>query len=119
MKLMISFILVLTSLTVLASEAQDRAMIEATIKAAKLISDANRSCDSHADCSHVAIGSKACGGPRTFMSISKKNTELATIEQLAERSVELESAFNSTYGVVSDCLATMPPAAYCQAKVCI
>lgn len=66
------------------------------------------SCDENATCSSIAFGSKACGGPQEFLVFpSSVNLDYLT-EQVNNYNL-LESAYNTTYGIVSDCMVVMPP----------
>lgn len=65
-------------------------------------------CNENATCSSIAFGSKACGGPQEFLVVP--NT--VDLDYLTEKVTNynlLESAYNSTYGIVSDCMVVMPP----------
>jgi hypothetical protein len=66
------------------------------------------SCDESTTCSSIAFGSKACGGPQEFL-VFPSTVDLNYLTEQVNNYNLLESAYNSTYGIVSDCMVVMPP----------
>lgn len=60
--------------------------------------------------SFTALGSKACGGPQTYIAYPHSIDTVAFL-QLVKKYNEAERAFNVKHGVISDCMAILPPAA--------
>lgn len=57
---------------------------------------------------YVAVGSKACGGPRTYVAYSE-DLDTAGFLNLVHKYNESEKAFNEKYNVISDCMHMLPP----------
>ncbi|KEY18744.1 hypothetical protein [Kaistella antarctica] len=68
---------------------------------------ATESCTDPADWKFTAIGSKACGGPSSYIAYPLKLEDqvLPKVTQFTS----MQSAFNTKYGLVSDCALVMPP----------
>lgn len=68
------------------------------------------SCQSDNECKYMALGEKACGGPKSYIYFSSRmdGSELPTL--VAEYN-EAEKKWNSENSVVSDCMYVMPPEA--------
>lgn len=65
-------------------------------------------CSENSNCDYIAFGSKACGGPKTYLVYSTSiNVEL--LQQKVAAYNTLENAFNQKWGVVSDCYYVTPP----------
>ena len=65
-------------------------------------------CSENSDCDSVAFGSKACGGPKTYLVFSTSiNVEM--LQQKVATYNALEDAFNKKWGIISDCSVIMPP----------
>lgn len=66
-------------------------------------------CSENSDCESIAFGSKACGGPKTYLAFSSSiNVEL--LQQKVATYNALENSFNKKWGIISDCSVVMPPA---------
>ena len=76
-------------------------------------------CSENADCNYIAFGSKACGGPKTYLVFSTSiNVEL--LQQKVATYNALDDAFNLKYGVASDCYyVTPPPEVSCKDGKCV
>ncbi|HCE53533.1 MAG TPA: hypothetical protein DER05_00420 [Lutibacter sp.] len=76
-------------------------------------------CSENADCNYIAFGSKACGGPKTYLVFSTSiNVEL--LQQKVATYNALDDAFNLKYGVASDCYyVTPPPEVACKDGKCV
>jgi hypothetical protein len=77
------------------------------------------SCDSAQQCSTVAVGHKACGGPETYLAWSSKASDPAKVRQLAESHAASRKRENRDGGMVSTCSAVMDPGATCSAGRCM
>jgi hypothetical protein len=65
-------------------------------------------CSENSDCNYIAFGSKACGGPKTYLVFSTSiNVEL--LQQKVETYNALENSFNKKWGIISDCSVPTPP----------
>ncbi|WP_297985606.1 hypothetical protein [uncultured Chryseobacterium sp.] len=53
------------------------------------------------------IGSKACGGPASYLAYPKDKED--DILPKIQKYTRQQSAFNQKYGIVSDCMMVMPP----------
>ena len=65
-------------------------------------------CDENATCLSIAFGSKACGGPQEFL-VFPSTVDLNYLTEKVNNYNALENSYNLTYGIVSDCMAVMPP----------
>ena len=68
-------------------------------------------CNANTQCDSIAIGSKACGGPKSFAVYSKtlpQNT-IDALNALAQKTVELEKQINILAQVMSTCSVNGPP----------
>lgn len=65
-------------------------------------------CTDPAQWAFTALGSKACGGPASYIAYPK-NSETQHFLNLVERFTEAQLAFNKKYGTISDCMLVMPP----------
>ena len=66
------------------------------------------SCDANSTCEFIAFGSKACGGPQEFL-VFPSTVDLDYLTEKVNNYNALENAYNMTYGIVSDCMAVLPP----------
>lgn len=67
----------------------------------------NENCTDASKWKFTAIGSKACGGPSSYIAYPAKLEEeiLPKVTQFTS----MQSAFNTKYGLMSDCAMVMPP----------
>lgn len=67
----------------------------------------NENCTDASDWKFTAIGSKACGGPSSYIAYPTKLEEeiLPKVTQFTS----MQSDFNTKYGLMSDCAMVMPP----------
>ena len=69
-------------------------------------------CTDNNQCSAIAMGNKACGGPSFYLPYSTLNTDTNALEQLAKEHRDLSSQYNKVTGMMSDCaFVTAPPVA--------
>jgi len=72
-------------------------------------------CSNAADWAFSPFGSKACGGPITYIAYPKKD-EAAILPKIKEYATKM-SEFNKKYNITSDCmLAAEPIGVKCQAE---
>lgn len=65
-------------------------------------------CSGNSDCDYIAFGSKACGGPKTYLVFSTSiNVEL--LQKKVATYSALENSFNKKWGIISDCSVPAPP----------
>jgi hypothetical protein len=88
-----------------ASPSQATASVEA------LIGDA--ACDSDAQCRTIGVGAKACGGPQAYLAWSSQRTDGAALQQAAERQARAARAAAEASGIMSNCMVTKDPGAFC------
>lgn len=92
-------------------------MAEVDGQVKELIADLSCSNDSH--CQTIAYGSRACGGPATYLVYSAKNVNTVDLTDLAARYTKLNAQYNAVTGAISICSMAMPPATACKANVCV
>jgi hypothetical protein len=85
----------------------------ATDSVEALIGDA--ACDSDAQCGTVGVGAKACGGPQAYLAWSSKRTDGAALQHAAERQAGAARAAAQASGIMSNCMVTKDPGAFCAA----
>jgi len=76
-----------------------------------LIGDA--ACMSDAQCKTIAIGTKACGGPQSYMAWSTARTDGAALQRAADAYVAQRREEIAARGEVSTCEVRADPGAYC------
>jgi hypothetical protein len=79
-----------------------------------LIGDAE--CDHSDQCRAIAIGSKACGGPRSYLAWSVRNTDQAALQAAVDAQTQAEGAANRSGGLVSDCRMVTAPNVSCRPR---
>lgn len=88
------------------------------IKAAQVLTQQNLSCATVADCTAVAVGARACGGPRGYLVMSKLNVKRDQVNMLASLSTKLEHEYNMENSVMSICVLASYPELTCEANKC-
>ena len=68
---------------------------------------ATETCSDPADWKFTAIGSKACGGPTSYIAYPI-NLEDEILKK-ASQFTSMQSEFNTKYGLMSDCAMILPP----------
>lgn len=76
-------------------------------------------CDNSQQCKTVAVGSKACGGPETYLPYSTKRSDSARVARLAAEDAARRKAADQRSGMVSNCMMVMDPGAVCTAGRCV
>lgn len=76
-------------------------------------------CNENFECRYIAFGSKACGGPKTYLIYTTSIDTLA-LASLVQDYNQLESEYNVTCNQISDCTAPQPPIGFdCDNNQCI
>jgi len=76
-------------------------------------------CNENTACKFIALGSKPCGGPWSYL-IYSASINVDELENLVENYNQKEALFNTKYGVISDCSFLMPPNGLgCENNTCI
>lgn len=65
-------------------------------------------CDQASECTYMAIGSKACGGPSAYIIFSK-DIDVAALKIMVDRYTQDQEIYNKENNVVSDCSLVNPP----------
>lgn len=76
-------------------------------------------CDSAQQCSTLAVGHKACGGPDGYRAWSSKRSDGAKLSKLAERQAQEIKEADARSGRMSTCSVVTDPGATCSAGKCV
>jgi len=77
------------------------------------------SCSETDQCSFLAYGSKACGGPQGYLLFSNQ-VDVEALTKMVEEYNKAEDAYNRKFGVSSDCMfITPPPQIACENGKCV
>ena len=79
---------------------------------------ADNACVSDCDCDAIAFGSKACGGPTTYLPYAKTTTDIETLEAKVTAFNRLQADYNRTFGIMSNCMLVTKPAVRCLNDAC-
>lgn len=101
-----------------AEQTRDRLAIDALAKTAHLLSMLDLRCSETSDCMVLPMGTKACGGPTSYLVTSRMHRFLDEIEELSSKVTDKEKEYNDRYRVGSDCSIMSPPAVVCRNKIC-
>lgn len=71
------------------------------------------SCRDDSQCRALALGSKPCGGPESYVAWSTAATDGRQLEALAARHKDARHARNQRLGLMSDCAVVPEPAVRC------
>ena len=69
---------------------------------------AETGCTENSQCSYMAYGSKACGGPQGYLVFSSE-VDTVKLKNLVANYTAAEAAYNEQNGIVSDCSVVTPP----------
>lgn len=76
-------------------------------------------CNESVECKFIALGSKPCGGPWSYLVYST-SIDINNLERLVEDYNKKEAAFNLKWSVVSDCSYASPPSSIiCENNKCV
>ncbi|GAA60961.1 hypothetical protein P20652_2833 [Pseudoalteromonas sp. BSi20652] len=82
-----------------------------------LITD--KQCDTSTQCRVIAVGSRACGGPSSFVVYSTNAASEEQVTILGEKITKLESNYNSQKGMMSICQHLTTPSTQCVENKCV
>lgn len=82
-----------------------------------LITD--KQCDTSTQCRISAVGSRACGGPSSFIVYSTKSASEKQVAALSDKITKLESNYNSQKGMMSICQHLTTPSTQCVENKCV
>jgi len=68
----------------------------------------SKNCYETSQCSYLAYGSKACGGPQGYLVFSSE-VDLENLKELVENYTAAEATYNKQNGIMSDCSIVSPP----------
>ena len=71
------------------------------------------------ECKTIAVGEKACGGPRAYAVYSASGDAELRIIRLAARITALDREANEQFGLVSDCALVSEPLVVVEDGVCV
>src|SRR3982751_3609421 len=91
------------------TKASDWAAIEKLETQAKAIAKV-QGCSSSGDCRAAPVGSRACGGPRYYITYCAKTTDSVALFSKLGQIAKAEQAYNKKYQLASTCEFRMPPA---------
>ncbi len=69
---------------------------------------AEGSCAENDACQYIAVGSKACGGPKAYLVYST-SIDVDALEEKVEAYNQAEAEFNEKHNISSDCALVSPP----------
>lgn len=76
-------------------------------------------CNENTSCKFIALGSKPCGGPWSYLVYST-SIDVEKLEKMVETYNKKEAEFNAKWGAFSDCAYAMPPTRVnCENNTCI
>ena len=76
-------------------------------------------CNESTECKFIALGSKPCGGPWSYLVYST-SIDVNKLESLVEAYNKNETTFNLKWGVISDCSFVLPPTSIiCENNKCV
>jgi cell division protein FtsB len=75
-------------------------------------------CDQASECATAPVGTKACGGPRTYLVYCRATTDEAALMRALDALKGAEEAYNREAGIVSDCMLVTPPAVRLEGSSC-
>jgi hypothetical protein len=76
-------------------------------------------CQADTDCATVAVGAKACGGPAGWRAWSRRVSDAAKVQALAQAQRDAARREVEARGLVSDCSVVADPGAQCSAGRCV
>jgi hypothetical protein len=83
------------------------------------LSDISLDCGTANDCAVIPMGSRACGGPTSFVLTSKANPSLQAVLSTVALVTKAESDANVKFGMMSICSVETPPPVACLKNMCI
>lgn len=99
-------------------EASDRAQLDSLNTFARELARTD-GCSSADGCATIALGSKACGGPREYLVYCRASTDTVALANAVELVNRLEREFNERYQVMSDCMMLLEPGVALEGGACV
>lgn len=99
-------------------EASDRAQLDSLNTVARELARRD-GCSSADGCATIALGSKACGGPREYLVYCRASTDTVALANAVELVSRLEREFNERYQVMSDCMMLLEPGVALEGGACV
>lgn len=76
-------------------------------------------CNENTECKFIAFGSKACGGPKSYL-IYSTSIDVGKLKTLVESYNQKDADFNRKHGIISDCAVVNPPTSLsCKNNICM
>lgn len=76
-------------------------------------------CNENTTCKFIALGSKPCGGPWSYLVYST-SVDVEKLENMVTIYNKKEADFNKKWGIASDCAYAMPPSSVnCENNTCV
>ena len=83
------------------------------------INELNLKCSSSNDCEAVAFGHKICGGPVSYLVVSKLDSKYDSIISKLTKFTEADNEFQKIlHGFMGTCEYIMPPKVSCESNMC-
>ena len=80
---------------------------------------ANKQCDSSTQCQVEAVGSRACGGPSSYIVYSTTTATTEQVTALSKKITTFESNYNAQNQMVSICQHITAPSTQCVENKCV
>ncbi|AOT10025.1 hypothetical protein [Pseudoalteromonas luteoviolacea] len=79
----------------------------------------DKSCDSNSQCLAIPVGSRACGGPSSYLLFSTKTADQNKVYELAKKLTDSEAQYNAKHGMISICEHLRQPTTQCVENTCV
>ena len=80
--------------------------------------NADNSCDTASQCHTIGVGSKACGGPESYLAWSSKSGDGSALKALVEEHSAVRRADDERAQMMSTCMMVADPGASCREGRC-
>ncbi|MBC7408314.1 MAG: hypothetical protein H7339_07990 [Arcicella sp.] len=78
----------------------------------------NKVCFGGDNCKTMAMGSKPCGGPTSYIIYSLSKTDEKQLSDKVKQYTDLQKELNIKYNRISDCSLLIPPTVDCLNGIC-
>ena len=99
------------------AQSKDIKLLDSLRTSATLLAKSSQSCATDHDCQTIALGSRACGGPSSYLIIGSATKYQHLVRMLAKEIKALERQANRD--TFSTCVALQPPKVRCQEHKCL
>ncbi|MDO5971956.1 hypothetical protein Q4Q35_19315 [Flavivirga aquimarina] len=97
------------------SELEELSLLRAEVEA---LADASV-CDGTSECKFIALGSKPCGGPWSYL-IYTTSIDVEQLQAAVKDYNQKEAVFNIKWNIVSDCASALQPTSIsCENNSCV